>query len=121
VTPTARPFAALVLTSLALGALVGCGESSSSEETANAGGTEAPSTTQESSSPSGNESSAYPGEEDEIGSSSHASDRRFCNEHTCIGNFTTQHGMIVECYDGSYSHDGGHGLACKHHGGANKE
>ena len=55
--------------------------------------------------------------EDEVGSSSHAGDAKFCSEHECIGSFTTEEGHVVECSDGSYSHAGGISGACSHHGG----
>jgi hypothetical protein len=57
------------------------------------------------------------GEEDEVGSSSHATDAQFCSEHQCIGSFETEDGTIVECSDGSYSHSGGISGACSDHGG----
>ena len=55
--------------------------------------------------------------EDEVGSSSHATDAKFCEEHTCIGRFTTEGGTVVECSDGTYSHAGGIQGACSDHGG----
>ena len=57
------------------------------------------------------------GEEDEVGSASHAGDTKFCEEKTCIGSFTSEEGTVVECSDGSYSHAGGISGACSHHGG----
>ncbi len=57
------------------------------------------------------------GEEDEIGSSSHATDGKFCSEHECIGDFEGEEGTIVECADGTYSHAGGISGACSDHGG----
>jgi len=60
-----------------------------------------------------------PGEQDEVGSSSHATDSQFCSEHECIGSFETEGGTIIECSDGSYSHAGGISGACSHHGGEN--
>lgn len=57
------------------------------------------------------------GEEDEVGSSSHAGDAKFCEEHTCIGSFTTEEGEVVECTDGTFSHAGGISGACSDHGG----
>jgi hypothetical protein len=57
------------------------------------------------------------GEEDEVGSPSHATDAAFCSEHDCIGSFTTEGGTIVECSDHSYSHAGGISGACSDHGG----
>jgi hypothetical protein len=57
------------------------------------------------------------GEEDSVGSSSHATDAKFCSEHECIGSFQTEGGTIVECSDGTYSHAGGISGACSHHGG----
>jgi hypothetical protein len=63
----------------------------------------------------GNESSGEGA--DEVGSSSHATDARFCAEHECIGNFTTEDGTVVECSDGTYSHAGGISGACSDHGG----
>jgi len=59
--------------------------------------------------------------EDEVGSSSHAGDAKFCEEHTCIGSFTTEPGTVVECSDGTYSHSGGIGGACSHHEGVKRE
>jgi hypothetical protein len=59
-----------------------------------------------------------PGEdEDEIGSSSHSTDAKFCSEHECIGSFTTEDGTVVKCSDGTYSHAGGISGACSDHGG----
>jgi hypothetical protein len=55
--------------------------------------------------------------EDEVGSSSHAGDAKFCEEHHCIGSFTTEGGTVVECSDGTYSHAGGIPGACSYHGG----
>lgn len=55
--------------------------------------------------------------EDEIGSSSHSTDAKFCSEHECIGNFTTEDGTVVKCSDGTYSHAGGISGACSDHGG----
>jgi hypothetical protein len=63
--------------------------------------------------PEGNVSS----EEDSVGSASHATDEQFCDEHHCIGNFTTKDGTVVECEDGTYSHAGGIEGACSDHGG----
>jgi hypothetical protein len=57
------------------------------------------------------------GEEDEVGSSSHAGDAKFCEEHECIGEFESEPGTVVECSDGSYSHSGGISGACSDHGG----
>ncbi len=57
------------------------------------------------------------GEGDQVGSASHATDQQFCEEHHCIGNFTTEGGTVVECSDGSYSHSGGLSGACSDHGG----
>jgi hypothetical protein len=56
-------------------------------------------------------------EEDEVGSTSHATDEQFCQEHECIGSFTTEDGTVVECSDGTYSHAGGISGACSDHGG----
>ncbi len=63
------------------------------------------------------ESSSEGGEQDEVGSSSHATDAQFCQEHDCIGNFESEPGTIVECEDGSFSHAGGISGACSDHGG----
>jgi len=90
---------------------------------------EARSATSSRAAPSGESSSeqssgagATGGEEDQVGSSSHATDAQFCQEHQCIGSFTTEQGTIVECSDGSYSHAGGISGACSDHGGeAGKE
>lgn len=57
------------------------------------------------------------GEEDEVGSPSHATDEKFCEENECEGSFETEPGTIVECSDGSYSHAGGISGACSDHGG----
>jgi hypothetical protein len=60
--------------------------------------------------------------DDEVGSSSHAGDTKFCEEHTCEGNFTGEEGTVAECSDGTYSHAGGISGACSDHGGeASKE
>lgn len=59
--------------------------------------------------------------DDEVGSTSHEGDETFCEEHRCIGKFTTEEGMIVECADGAYSHAGGISGACSDHGGVAKE
>lgn len=56
-------------------------------------------------------------EEDEVGSTSHAGDAEFCENHECIGSFTTEEGTVVECSDGTYSHAGGISGACSDHGG----
>jgi|GEM_PF-7084746 len=56
-------------------------------------------------------------EEDEVGSTSHATDEQFCEAHHCIGNFTTEDGTVVECADGTFSHAGGIYGACSYHGG----
>ncbi len=73
----------------------------------------------EATSPSPSESSSSSGGEgeDEVGSSSHTGDAKFCEEHTCIGSFTTEGGTVVKCTDGTYSHAGGISGACSHHGG----
>lgn len=52
-----------------------------------------------------------------IGSTSHAADAEFCSTHTCIGNFDSENGTIVQCSDGTYSHAGGISGACSDHGG----
>jgi hypothetical protein len=57
------------------------------------------------------------GEEDEVGSFSHATDGQFCKEHECEGNFTGEDGTIAECFDGTFSHAGGISGACSDHGG----
>ncbi len=57
------------------------------------------------------------GGEDALGSSSHATDEQFCEEHECIGDFEGEDGTVVECADGSYSHAGGISGACSDHGG----
>ena len=56
-------------------------------------------------------------EEDEPGSTSHAGDEKFCEEHECEGAFDTEPGAVVECSDGTWSHAGGISGACSHHGG----
>jgi hypothetical protein len=65
--------------------------------------------------------SETPAAEDEVGSSSHAGDAKFCEEHTCEGDFTGEDGTIVECGDGDYSHAGGISGACSFHGGVKRE
>ncbi len=60
------------------------------------------------------------GGEDEVGSYSHATDEKFCQEHECIGDFEGEDGYVVECVDGSYSHAGGKSGACSSHGGENR-
>jgi hypothetical protein len=45
------------------------------------------------------------------------SNARFCLTHTCIGDFGSAHGSIVECSDGTWSHSGGIQGACSYHGG----
>jgi hypothetical protein len=54
-----------------------------------------------------------------VGSYDHSGDAVFCSTHTCIGNFTTEPGYVVECYDGTYSHAGGIQGACSWHDGVN--
>jgi len=81
-----------------------------------------PTPSKQESPPSGEESTPPAGEsggseEDQVGSSSHATDAKFCSEHECIGSFETEGGTIVECADGTYSHAGGISGACSHHGG----
>lgn len=56
-------------------------------------------------------------EEDEVGSTSHATDEQFCEEHECIGEFESEDGTVVECSDGTFSHAGGISGACSDHGG----
>jgi sRNA-binding protein len=68
-------------------------------------------------SPSSESSEGSSGEDEEVGSSSQATDAQFCSEHECVGSFATQRDTIVECSDGSYSHAGGIRGACSHHGG----
>ncbi len=51
------------------------------------------------------------------GSSSHATDGRFCSTHQCIENFPNGNGYIVQCADGEWSHSGGLSGACSDHGG----
>jgi hypothetical protein len=55
--------------------------------------------------------------EDEVGSTSHAGDAKFCEEHHCIGEFDSEDGTVVECSDGTFSHAGGIPGACSYHGG----
>ena len=45
------------------------------------------------------------------------SNARFCVTHTCIGDFSSGHGSIVQCSDGTWSHSGGVQGACSYHGG----
>jgi hypothetical protein len=56
-----------------------------------------------------------------VGSYSHAEDGRFCSEHQCIGNFTSEPGTVAECEDGTYSHAGRIQGACSHHGGVRRD
>ena len=49
------------------------------------------------------------------------SNARFCLTHTCIANFGSGHGSIVECSDGTWSHSGGTQGACSYHGGESSE
>jgi hypothetical protein len=58
-----------------------------------------------------------PGGPEGAGSSCHAEDAKFCNEHTCIANFPNGNGTVVECVDEEWSHSGGLSGACSHHGG----
>jgi hypothetical protein len=58
--------------------------------------------------------------EEQVGSTSHVADAKFCSEHTCIGNFTTEGGTVVECSDATFSDAGGIQGACSHHGGERK-
>lgn len=129
-------FALLVLG----GGLSGCGETGAEEDPAtNSAAQEARSEQQPEEDPAGNDtaqeeqseqqpeegskesqsesSGKSSGEQDEVGSPSHASDSTFCSEHHCIGSFRTEGGTIVECSDGTYSHAGGLSGACSHHGG----
>jgi hypothetical protein len=73
--------------------------------------------TQTTTAPSAAGSGSSPGEEDEVGSTSHAGDATFCEEHHCIGEFESEDGTVVECSDGTYSHAGGIPGACSYHGG----
>ncbi len=41
----------------------------------------------------------------------------FCDYLTCEGEFFTEPGYIVECWDGDYGHAGGIQGSCSHHGG----
>ena len=41
----------------------------------------------------------------------------FCASHRCVGDFSHQHGSVVECVDGTWSHLGGLPGACSDHGG----
>ncbi len=61
------------------------------------------------------ESSCSPPED--VGSTCHAEDAKFCSEHSCIGNFENGRGEVVECADGDFSHSGGIQGACSDHGG----
>jgi hypothetical protein len=51
------------------------------------------------------------------GSTSNATDTRFCSTHSCIANFANGNGYIVQCNDGDWSHSGGLSGACSDHGG----
>jgi hypothetical protein len=74
-------------------------------------------TGEESSPGSSSEEGGEEEEEDEVGSPGHAGDQKFCEEHECIGSFTSEEGTVVECSDGTYSHAGGLSGACSDHGG----
>ena len=41
----------------------------------------------------------------------------FCSTHSCIGDWGSPSGSIVECADGTWSHSGGQSGACSWHGG----
>jgi hypothetical protein len=58
---------------------------------------------------------------DEVGSSSHTGDTKFCEEQACISSFTTESGTVVECSDETFSHAGGIQGACSRHGGVKRE
>lgn len=115
-----RRIAPMVLAAVAALALAGCAQDEIGTGT---GSTEPPTETETQPAPAaaegdeetqGSESS---GEEDEVGSSSHATDAQFCKEHECEGDFTGEDGTIVECFDGTFSHAGGISGACSGHGG----
>ncbi len=42
----------------------------------------------------------------------------FCASHRCVSGFDHEHGSIVQCVDGEWSHAGGSQRACSDHGGA---
>jgi hypothetical protein len=88
-------------------------------ETSGTPQSESPTPPSESSSsgPSAASSPDSSSEEDQAGSPSHAGDQKFCEEHECIGDFTSEEGTVVECSDGTYSHAGGLSGACSDHGG----
>ncbi len=106
-------------------ALAGCAQSEagtetgSEEQSTSTETTAAPATTPEPTPtpPTETKSESNSEAEDEVGSTSHAGDTKFCEEHHCIGEFTTEDGTVVECSDGTYSHAGGISGACSDHGG----
>jgi hypothetical protein len=133
-------FAALAGALLAVGGgFSGCGETKAEEDPGNTAGQESQSEQQpeEQEAPAASSGSTTPrskssgnresppskspgessGEQDQVGSASHASDSRFCSEHHCIGSFETEGGTIAECSDGTYTHAGGNSGACSRHGG----
>ena len=63
---------------------------------------------------------ACSGEVEGPGSECHAEDEKFCEENSCIPNFSNGNGTVVECVDGEYSHSGGISGACSDHGGENE-
>ncbi len=52
-----------------------------------------------------------------VGSSTHAGDAQFCSSHSCIPNFPSGNGAVIQCADGQYSHSGGISGSCSSHGG----
>jgi hypothetical protein len=61
------------------------------------------------------------GETEGVGSYSHSEDGRFCSEHQCIGEFSSEPGTVAECNDGTFSHSGHIQGACSHHGGVRRD
>ena len=119
-----RRLAVIALAGLVVAALAGCAQdetgtgTGSAEPAMSATETEAqpaPASTEGDEEGQGDSESSS--EEDKVGSSSHATDGKFCEEHECEGDFTGEPGTIVQCSDGSYSHAGGISGACSDHGG----
>jgi hypothetical protein len=98
-------------------ALGGCASESTTSTTPEAIPTTETTTVPQEASTTPEENSSVSSEEDEVGSSSHATDQKFCSEHRCEGNFESEDGMIAECKDGTFSHAGGIYGACSYHGG----
>lgn len=44
----------------------------------------------------------------------------FCDLHECIGAFSVQPGLVVQCRDGTWSHAGGRPGTCSGHDGVSR-